>query len=69
MQLTEGEAKIAELSKRMSAARAAEAAANGAPEAFQRAAEAVPPDTNHAAFEPAHTASAEVITVCADVKP
>jgi len=69
VQLTEGEAKLADLGKRLAAVRAAQAAAAGASEAAKATAEAVPADPNRPSFEPAHLASAEANAVCADVKP
>lgn len=69
VQLTEGEAKLTDLSRRIAAARAARAAANGDAAAAKAAADAVPEDTIRPAFAPARTASAEASTVCAELKP
>jgi hypothetical protein len=69
VQATEGEAKVADLARRIGAVRAARAAANGGAEAAKRAADAVPEDRGRAAFEPARLASAETISACAGVEP
>lgn len=69
VQMTEGEAKLADLGKRIGAVSAAQAAVTGSPELAKTAAEAVPVDENRPAYEPARAASAEVSTVCADAKP
>jgi len=69
VQLTEGEAKLVDLGKRIGAVSAAHAAVNGSAEAAKAAAELVPPDENRPAFEPARAASAEASTVCAQAKP
>jgi hypothetical protein len=69
VQLTEGEAKVADLSKRIEAARAAQAAASGDGEAAKKAGDAVPEDTSRAAATPARAASVELATACAGVEP
>lgn len=69
VQLTEGEAKLVDLGKRIGAVTAARAAVDGSPEAAKTAAEAVPVDEARPAFEPARAASAEASTVCADARP
>jgi hypothetical protein len=69
VQLTEGEAKLADLGQRIHVVGAAHAAVNGNPEAAKSAADAVPVDENRAAFQPARAASAEASTVCAEAKP
>jgi len=69
VQATEGEAKVADLARRISAVRAAVAAAGGKPESAKQAADAIPEDTGRPAFQPARAASAESATVCADAAP
>ena len=69
VQATEGESKVAELARRISAVRTAVAAAGGEAEPAKQAADAIPEDTARAAFQPARAASAESATVCADAVP
>jgi hypothetical protein len=69
VQMTEGEAKLVDLGKRIGAVTLAQAAVNGSPDAAKTAAEAVPLDANRPAFEPARAASAEASTMCPDARP
>jgi hypothetical protein len=69
VQVTEGEAKVVDLTARIAAARAAQAATTAESEAAKAAADAVPEDTARAAAAQARAASAELATACADVKP
>jgi hypothetical protein len=69
VQVTEGEAKTVDLTARISAARAAQAAVAVDAEAAKKAADAVPEDTSRVAAASARTASDELAAACADVKP
>lgn len=69
VQVTEGEAKVVDLTGRISAARAAQAATTADAEAAKKAADVVPEDTSRPAAASARAASAELATVCAEVKP
>jgi len=69
VQMTEGEAKLADLGKRIAAVSSAQAAVTSDPEAAKAAAEAVPADPDRPAFEPARAVSAESSTVCAQAMP
>jgi predicted nucleic acid-binding Zn-ribbon protein len=69
VQVTEGEAKVTDLTKRIGAARAAQAATTTDGEAAKNAADAVPEDTGRPAAAQASAASAELATACAGLKP
>lgn len=69
VQMTEGEAKLADLGKRIAAVSSAQAAVTSDPEAAKAAAEAVPEDPDRPAFGPARAVSAESSTVCAEALP
>lgn len=68
VQMSEGEAKLADIGKRIGFVGAAHAAVNGSSEAAKTAAELVPADEDRPAFGPARAASAEASKVCAEAK-